>query len=87
MFGLYLVDAFGNKELLHRDPEISSLWPVPLRARPRPPAVAVGTASLPAERRHVCGPERLSELAPAAGRDGHAAADCSSAAQDHAARQ
>jgi hypothetical protein len=36
MFGLYLVDAFGNKELLHRDPEISSLWPVPLRPRPRP---------------------------------------------------
>jgi hypothetical protein len=40
MFGIYLVDCFGNKELLHRDPEISSLWPVPLRARPTPPAVA-----------------------------------------------
>lgn len=40
MFGIYLVDAFGNKELLHRDPEISSLWPVPLRPRPRPPVVA-----------------------------------------------
>ena len=39
MFGIYLVDCFGNKELLHRDPEISSLWPVPLRARPRPPVV------------------------------------------------
>lgn len=36
MFGLYLVDAFGNRELLHRDPAISSLWPVPLRPRPRP---------------------------------------------------
>jgi mono/diheme cytochrome c family protein len=36
-FGLYLVDSFGNKELLYRDDEISSLWPVPLRARPRPP--------------------------------------------------
>jgi len=37
MFGLYLVDCFGNKELLHRDPAISSLWPVLLRSRPRPP--------------------------------------------------
>jgi hypothetical protein len=39
MFGLYFVDAFGNKELLYRDPEICSLWPVPLRARPKPPAL------------------------------------------------
>jgi mono/diheme cytochrome c family protein len=37
MFGLYLVDRFGNKELLHRDPEISSLWPLPLAPRARPP--------------------------------------------------
>ncbi|MHC1768928.1 MAG: hypothetical protein AB9869_32370 [Verrucomicrobiia bacterium] len=40
MFGLYLVDCFGNKELLHRDPEISSLWPVPLRLHPRPALLA-----------------------------------------------
>jgi hypothetical protein len=40
MFGIYLVDCFGNKELLHRDPEICSLWPVPLRARSCPPTVA-----------------------------------------------
>jgi len=39
MFGLYLVDAFGNKELLHRDPDIASLWPMPLRSRPVPPAL------------------------------------------------
>jgi len=39
MFGLYLVDCFGNKELLHRDPAISSLWPVPLRSRRRPPVL------------------------------------------------
>ncbi|HEY3321495.1 MAG TPA: hypothetical protein VGP72_13590 [Planctomycetota bacterium] len=39
MFGLYAVDAFGNKELLYRDPEISSLWAMPLRARPKPPAL------------------------------------------------
>ncbi len=39
MFGLYLVDAFGNKELLYRDMSICSLWPTPLRARPCPPAL------------------------------------------------
>jgi len=37
--GLYLVDVFGNKELIHRDPAISCFIPVPLRARPRPPVL------------------------------------------------
>ena len=37
MFGIYLVDRFGNKELLYRDLNISSLWPIPLRRRPREP--------------------------------------------------
>ena len=46
MFGIYLVDCFGNKELLYRDPNVASLWPVPLRARSRP-------AGVPA----VCQPE------------------------------
>jgi len=39
MFGIYLVDCFGNKELLYRDPNISSLWPMPLRPREQPPAL------------------------------------------------
>jgi hypothetical protein len=39
MFGIYLVDGFGNKELLYRDPNIASLWPSPLRARTKPPAL------------------------------------------------
>ncbi|HPA16605.1 MAG TPA: NPCBM/NEW2 domain-containing protein [Verrucomicrobiae bacterium] len=39
MFGIYLVDRFGNKELIYRDVSIGSLWPMPLRARPRPPAI------------------------------------------------
>ncbi|MFV1967147.1 MAG: hypothetical protein ACC628_17095, partial [Pirellulaceae bacterium] len=37
MFGIYLVDRFGNKELLYRDASVGSLWPLPLRARRRPP--------------------------------------------------
>lgn len=33
MFGLYLIDRFGNKELFYRDLNVSSVWPMPLRAR------------------------------------------------------
>lgn len=39
MFGLYLCDAFGNKELLYRDPNISSQWPMQLRPRKKPPVL------------------------------------------------
>ena len=39
MFGLYLCDAFGNRELLYRDPNISSQWPIPLRPREKPPVL------------------------------------------------
>jgi hypothetical protein len=45
MFGLYLVDAFGNKELLYRDLNICSLWAMPLRPRPLPPTVPSLTGS------------------------------------------
>ncbi len=48
MFGIYLVDAFGNKELLYRDLAISSLWPIPVQARPKPPTLAPGL-SIPDE--------------------------------------
>ncbi|MCX6359526.1 MAG: hypothetical protein NT029_06965 [Armatimonadetes bacterium] len=36
MFGLYLCDAYGNREMLYRDPNISSVWAMPLRPRPMP---------------------------------------------------
>jgi hypothetical protein len=49
MFGLYLVDAFGNKELLYRDLNVCSLWPIPLAPRPRPPVVS-GVAEAGAAR-------------------------------------
>jgi Hydrazine synthase alpha subunit middle domain len=35
--GLYVLDAFGNLELLYRDPEISSVSPMPVKPRPQPP--------------------------------------------------
>ena len=40
MFGLYFADAFGNKELVYRDPAISSLWARPLTKRTPPPEPA-----------------------------------------------
>ncbi|TWT85096.1 hypothetical protein CA13_65780 [Planctomycetes bacterium CA13] len=39
-YGIYLVDAFGNKILLHRDSETACLSPLPLRPRKTPPVVA-----------------------------------------------
>nr|CAX69026.1 hypothetical protein, TolB-like family [uncultured bacterium] len=38
-YGLYLVDAFGNRELIWRDPAISCFMPIPRRARPTPPVL------------------------------------------------
>ena len=35
-YAIYLVDAFGNKELLYRDPAIACLSPIPVRPRPKP---------------------------------------------------
>ena len=46
--GLYLADAFGNLELIHRDPAISSKFPLPLRPRPRPHVLPEMTAESPA---------------------------------------
>ena len=37
--GLYLIDCFGNRELLYRDGSIASVDPIPLRARPRPAVI------------------------------------------------
>lgn len=37
---LYLVDVYGGKELLYRDPAISSVMPIPLVPRSRPATVA-----------------------------------------------
>jgi hypothetical protein len=38
-YGIYLIDVFGNKELLYRDPSISCFTPIPLRPRRRPTIV------------------------------------------------
>jgi cytochrome c553 len=49
MFGIYLVDRCGNKELLYRDASIGSLWPMPLRPRQSAPALPSMLAADPSE--------------------------------------
>jgi hypothetical protein len=51
-YGIYLIDVFGAKELLYRDPEISCFTPIPLRPRPRPPVLPDRTD--PAKKDAVC---------------------------------
>ncbi len=38
-YAVYLIDVFGTKELIYRDPEISCFAPIPLEPRPRPPVL------------------------------------------------
>jgi YD repeat-containing protein len=40
---LYLVDGFGNRELVYRDPEIACSDPIPLKPRPVPPVIPAQT--------------------------------------------
>jgi hypothetical protein len=46
-YGLYLFDAFGNLELVHRDPELSVYSPMPLRPRPRPRVLPDAVSDVP----------------------------------------
>ena len=36
-YGIYLIDSWGNKELIYRDPQIGCQSPIPLKPRPKPP--------------------------------------------------
>jgi hypothetical protein len=47
--GLYLVDSFGNRELIYQDPDIGCHNPMPVKARPRPPVVPETAKRVPAE--------------------------------------
>lgn len=38
--GIYVGDIHGNLELIYRDPELTSMYPIPLRPRPVPPVHA-----------------------------------------------
>jgi hypothetical protein len=67
-FGLYVIDRFGNRELLYLDPAIGSMSPTPLRAVPRP--------AVPAGRRAArgrAGPGRVLRGRRVSGATGRAA--------------
>lgn len=49
-YALCLVDSFGNREELYRDPEIACLDPIPLRPRARPPILPSATKQAAADR-------------------------------------
>jgi mono/diheme cytochrome c family protein len=42
-YAIYLIDVYGTKELVYRDPAISSFHPIPLRPRVRPPILPDAT--------------------------------------------
>lgn len=49
-YGLYLIDVFGNRELLYRNPTIACLDPIPLRPRPVPPVIPTRTQQAEEDR-------------------------------------
>ena len=49
-YGIYLIDAFGNKELVWRDPQVPCLDPIPLRSRQRPPVIPTQTTQHAADK-------------------------------------
>lgn len=49
-YGIYLIDSFGNRELLYRDAKMSCLDPIPFKPRPRPPVIPLATTQAKAER-------------------------------------
>lgn len=48
-YGIYLLDSFGNKELLYRNPVIACQSPIPLKARPTPPVIPDVVQPLPVD--------------------------------------
>jgi hypothetical protein len=48
-YAIYLLDAFGNRELICRDPALHCLSPVPVRPRPAPPVIAELSRPAPAQ--------------------------------------
>ncbi|MDO4551032.1 MAG: discoidin domain-containing protein [Planctomycetia bacterium] len=47
-YGIYLIDIYGNRELVYHDPEISCITPIPVKKRP-----------LPVIRPEIISPEQL----------------------------
>jgi len=66
-YGVYLIDSFGNRDLLYRDPKISCLSPIPLRPRRKPPVIPhkllTGKPLAPGEKFVPPDPNRLPKTA------------------------
>ncbi|MCX5673204.1 MAG: hypothetical protein NTU94_17960, partial [Planctomycetota bacterium] len=70
-YGVYLVDAFGNKELLYRDPQIAALSPMPARPRPVPPLrPSVARPASPGRGESAMGLATAGQAGRATGREG-----------------
>jgi len=48
-YGIYLLDRWNNRDLIYRDPDLSSFEAFPLAPRPRPPVVAPQTHGVEVE--------------------------------------
>ena len=87
MFGLYFADAFGNKELIYRDPAISSVWARPLAVRTPPSDISASGMDPQKKNRNVFLEQCHGKLAASAHKHArHAPAHHSSADQNHAQR-
>ncbi len=60
-YGMYLIDGFGNRELIYRDSNIPCLDPIPLQARRKPPVIPVQT--LQAQTDHKGSEDRKATIA------------------------
>jgi len=66
-YGIYLLDAFGNRVPIYRDPEISCWQPMPLRPREKPPVLPSVNAAAKKGTGLICAkhpPGRSGKLAP-----------------------
>ena len=83
-FALYLIDTYGNRELIHRDPLLSCVCPIPLRPRPRPPIVPDTTLAVERGKKNfgICGVRQRRISAAASRRDA-----CTTNGLSHAPKQ
>ncbi len=66
--GVYLLDSFGNEELLYADPKLGCLGPIPLQPRPVPPVIPHQTAvGIPPSARGAAAAYRRGGAVPTTG--------------------
>ena len=78
-YGIYLLDAFGNRVLIHKDPAMSCWQPMPLQPRRKPPVVVSASMFAPDSKPNRLKPE-LQQAATSAPAVGVQASACSPSA-------